>query len=62
MNNNYDIAIVQLSARNYFWVLRQVSPYKVLATSQLISEKYFIETEAQEIADRFGLVVFVEER
>ena len=58
----YDIAIIQLSGNTYYWALRQTSPYKVLATSQLIAEKYLIEIEAQEIANQFGLVIMVEER
>jgi len=59
---NLDIAIIQLSGNIYYWTLRQVSPYKVLAVSQLIAEKYLIEIEAQELANKFGLCVFVEER
>lgn len=59
---NLDIAIIQLSGNTYYWVLRQVTPYKVIAVSQLIGEKYLIEIEAQELANKFGLCVFVEER
>lgn len=58
----YDIAIIQLSGNIYFWVLRQVSPYKVMASSQLISDRCLVEQEAQELANQFGLCVFVEER
>ena len=57
----YDIVIIQESENMYSWALRQVAPYKVLAVSQLIAEKYLIEIEAQQIADKFGLSVFVEE-
>ena len=58
----YDIAIIQLSGNTYYWALRQVAPYKVLATSQLIAEKYLIEAEAYELANRFNLHVVIEER
>jgi len=57
----YDIVIIQESGSIYSWALRQVAPYKVIATSQLIGEKYLVEIEAREIANRFGLCVFVEE-
>ena len=57
----YDIVIIQESGSIYSWALRQASPYKVIATSQLIAEKYLVEIEAREIANQFGLVVFVEE-
>ena len=57
----YDIVVIQESRSIYSWALRQVSPYKVLATSQLIGEKYLVENEANEIANRFGLVVLIEE-
>jgi len=62
MNNNFDIAIVQLSGKeSFYWALRRVSPYEVLITSD-IAAKFLIEKQAQEIADEFGLVVMVEER
>jgi len=58
----YDMVIIQLSGNTYFWALRQVSPYKIIATSKLIGEKYLVENEARELANRFSLPVFVEER
>lgn len=63
MNSNFDIAVVQLSGKDsYYWALRRVSPYEVLATSQNIDAKCIIEKQAQEIADEFELVVMIEER
>ena len=62
MNNNFDIAIVQQSGGIYFWALRRVEPYEVLATSRILDAKHIIEKQAQEIADEFELVIMVEER
>ena len=57
----YDIVIIQESENMYSWALRRVSPYKILARSQLVAEKYLIENEAKEIANQFNLYVSIEE-
>jgi len=57
----YEIVITQISKTFYCWVLRQVSPYKVLAVSQLMSDKSTVEIEANSLAVEFGLFVDYEE-
>ena len=56
----YEITIIQLSDRTYFWALKKDG--KMIATSELIDKKPIIEVEADEVAKDFRLPVFIEER
>ena len=56
----YEIAIIQLSGKTYFWVLKKNR--QVILSSQMIGEKYEVENEAQELANSLGICLFVEER
>ena len=56
----YEIAVIQLSRETCFWVLKKER--QVIASSRMIGEKYEVENEAQELADSFGICLFVEER
>ena len=51
----YEIAIIQLSGKTYFWVLRQKQDGKVTASSQLIADETLVKNEAYFIAGHFGL-------
>lgn len=57
----YDIVIIQESASLYSWALRQINPYKVLASSKLVAERYLIENEVQELSNESGIFVCEEE-
>ena len=56
----YEIAIIQLSGKTYFWVLEKNR--QVILSSRMIGEKYEVENEAQELANNFGICIFTEER
>ncbi len=58
----YEVAMIQLSRKTYFWVIKDDSI--VIASSALIAEKYEVDIQAEAMSHQLGLggYVTIEER